>query len=122
MTIDDMINIKSCNIDKTTGIEISHREKNQRIIDLLGFENVKKCIPFTLDEIKKALPNDQYLNNLSIENWRTASGVIVNDYACTSYIVSTPLVSLYRKHGINCFSQSDGVSLLKECARIWTEL
>lgn len=122
MNINDLIGLKSCNIDIVTGLEVSHREKYQRVINLLGFENVKKCIPFTLAEIKKALPHDEYLNNLPIKKWRDASGVYVNDYSGETKIFTTPLICLYRKHGINSFSQSDGVSLLKECAKIWTEV
>lgn len=122
MNINDLIGLKSCNVDSVTGLEVSYREKYSRIIRVFGFENVKNCIPFTLSEIKKALPKDAYLNNLQIKKWCAASGVYVNDYSGEVKVFNCPLVALYRKHGINSFSQSDGVCILKECARIWAEI
>ena len=121
MNINELTNIDSRGNDKITGKAIGHEENMHRIIAVLGYENVKRCIPFSLAEIKAALPRDRYLNNLSISKWRNASGVYVNDCSGTTRIFYTPLVGLYRAHGINCFSQSDGVSILKECARLWAE-
>ena len=35
--------------------EIEHHEKYQTIINALGYEEVKKCVPFSLDEIEKSM-------------------------------------------------------------------
>ena len=44
--------------------EIEHHEKYQTIINALGYEEVKKCVPFSLDKIEKSMKEDIYLNNL----------------------------------------------------------
>ena len=95
-----------------------HKEKYQFLINYLGYDEVKKCIPFTLAEIKKALPRDEYLNNLPLAKWDRAAGFSPNS-SC-KYIGSR-LTLLYKEKGITAFSCSNGVSLLKECARMWAE-
>lgn len=120
MTINDLANVHYCNIDNATGKEISHREKYRRVISALGYENVKKCIPFSLDEIKEALPKDKHLNNLSMKKWDSAAGFIC-EYGKAIFIGS-PLIYLYHKNGVNAFSPSDGVCILKEAARLWVEM
>jgi len=83
-----------------------HKEKYQFLVNYLGYEEVKKCIPYSLAEIKNALPKDTYLNNLPLVNWDGAA-------------VGSSLRSLYRKNGITSYSICNGVSILKECARMW---
>ena len=50
------------------------RKKYQIIIQALGFENVKQCIPFSEEELKKAYKTDEHFNNLSMRNWDLAAG------------------------------------------------
>lgn len=120
MTINDLANVRNADVDNTTGKRISHSEKYQRIIKALGYEDVKKCIPYTIDQIKKALPQDKHLNNLPIKEWDVASGVYVsNSPGARPIITGSPLTVLYRKAGVTSFSQSNGVSILKEAARMW---
>lgn len=121
MTLKDLINVDAYGRDKITGKDIPYEEKYEKIINILGYENVKRCIPFTQDEIKKALPEDQHLNNLSMKKWDAASGVYVNNATGKAVITGSMLTMLYRAHGVNCFSQSDGVCILKVCARMWAE-
>lgn len=83
-----------------------HKEKYQFLVNYLGYEEVKKCIPYSLTEIKNALPKDEYLNNLKLTAW---------DNAATGY----KLYALYRKKGIKSASLCNGVCILKECARMW---
>ncbi len=110
--------------DLTTGLEISHEEKYTRIVNALGYEKVKRCIPFTLKEIKKALPKDEHLNNLPIKKWDNASGIYI-PYGQTSssaiQFIETPFSKVYRDAGVTSYSQSDGVCILKQCARMWAE-
>lgn len=119
MNINEFIGIDSFGKDKQTGFDVGHEEKYQRIIFALGYEEVKKCIPFSRDKIVKALKTDKYLNNLSMKLWDAESGIYVNNHTGKATITGSRLVELYRKHGINCFSQSDGVCILKNCARMW---
>lgn len=96
-----------------------YKEAVQFKINYLGYENVKKCIPFTLAEIKNALPKDEYLNNLPISKWDKAAGFIQSGSNCN--FIGSPLTNLYRQKGVNAFSCAQGVSILKECARMWAE-
>lgn len=100
------------------GTEPTHKEKQTLIIEKLGgLEAIKPYIPFTFDEIKEALATDEHLNNLSMKKWDYASGFVSDGQYCK--MIGTGIVSLYRKHGINSFSLSDGVSLLKNASILW---
>ena len=118
MNIDERIGIKN-GLDMETGAKVEHREKYRRIIDLLGYEDVRRCIPFTLDELKKAIKTDVNLNNLPLKRWDAAAGFSCPQGEC--YLIHSQLTNLYRKAGINAFSCCDGVCILKECARLWVE-
>ena len=96
-----------------------HKEKMQFLINYLGYEDVKKCIPFSIAKIKKGIKKDEHLNNLPLKEWDKAAGLIsIGGYV---HRVPSQLVNLYRQHGINAFSQADGVCILKECARMWAD-
>lgn len=97
--------------------EMNYEEQYEKIIMALGYENVKKCIPFSLEQIKKALLKDEYLNNLPMKKWDIESGFIYKHGDCV--FVGSPLVKLYHKIGVNAFSNSEGVAILKQCARMW---
>lgn len=97
-----------------------HREKYQMIVRALGYENVKKCIPFTLKQLKTAYGSDIYFNNLPIRKWDYAAGFIASGTKCD--YVGSSLTRLYLlKCNVNTFSCSIGVCILKECARMWCE-
>ena len=96
-----------------------HTEKLQFLVNYLGYEQVKKCIPFTIAQIKNALVKDKHLNNLPLEEWDRAAGLI--SVGGNVQRVPSMLVNLYRQHGITAYSQSEGVCILKECARMWAE-
>lgn len=95
--------------------DLSHEEKYGRIIDALGFENVKKCLPFTEDEIRKAYAEDKHLNTLPLKKWSLAAGFETNGSDVKH--VGSPLTFLYSAIGVNAYSCSEGVCILKECAR-----
>jgi hypothetical protein len=119
MNINERIGLNWQQVDIATGEKLTHREKYKRIIDVLGYEDVKRCIPFTLDEIRKALKKDENLNNLTLKRWDAAAGFSCPRGEC--YLIHSQLTNLYRKAGINAFSCSDGVCILKECAKLWAE-
>ena len=100
----------------TMEADAPHKEKYQFLINFLGYEEVKKCIPYSLAEIKNALPKDEYLNNLPLYKWDKAAG-FSPDSSCK--FIGSKLTLLYREKGLTGFSCSNGVSLLKECARMW---
>lgn len=95
------------------------QKKHALIINALEYEAVKKCIPFNLDDIKKAFAIDKNLNSLSLSKWDHAAGFITSGLKCN--FVGSQLTSLYSKIGVTSFSCADGVCILKQCARMWAE-
>lgn len=121
MTIKEAIGVKNCNIDAETGRKLEHSEIYGRAIDYLGgLEVVKQYIPFDLETLKKAYKRDRYFNNLSMSRWDRMSGFINNGATCT--FIGGGIWYLYRQHRINSASNSNGVCILKEAARLWVEM
>lgn len=116
MTFNELCGVRSGNIDRETGVEITHQEKYRRAINALGgLEAVIPFIPFGKAAIAKALHDgDEYLNSLRLAEWDRASGFGRNYQPTWG-----GLWELYRKHGVTCASNSEGVCLLKEAARMW---
>ncbi len=108
MTLEQVINIRNCDIDITTGEKLTHSEIYTRAINLFGgLDQVIPLIPFTIEEIKTALDNhDEYLNTLPLRTW---------DYAANSI-----KGKLFRV-GVTVSSLSQCVCILKEAARQWAE-
>lgn len=104
--------------------DMTHSQKFQAIVDALGYEQVKRCIPFSIAIIKIALAEDEHLNNLDLYKWDVASG-FTNPYRFSrgykNIYTGSPLTRLYAKIGVTSFSNADGVCILKECARMWAE-
>lgn len=95
--------------------ELEYKEKYAKIIEALGYEEVKKCIPYTLDQLVESYRTDKAFNNLRLDTWDKAAGFINERY------VGSYLTSLYKKIGVTTFSNAVGVSILKECAKMWVE-
>lgn len=96
-----------------------HKEKYQYIINLLGYDKVKNCLPFSLEEIKKALKTDKYLNNLPIKTWDNAGGW--EQRGADMIRIGSRLQNLLLSRGINAYSPASCVCILKECARMYAE-
>lgn len=109
MTLDQVINIKNCDVDITTGERVSHKEKYTRLINAVGgLDAVILHIPFSLTSIKNAIKNhDEYLNTLPLRTWDFAAENVKD--------------LMYRKARITSSSLSERVCLLKEAARQWAE-
>lgn len=114
----DYMNVNAFHIHKETGKEITHAEFYNTIVDALGYAAVKQYIPFTLEQLKEAYKTDKSLNNLPLKNWDYAAGFVWRESSLgTSYTrVPNSLTTLYKKIGVNSFSSSDGVCILKACA------
>lgn len=120
MTLSEFMGVKNADIDIETGKKMTHREIYRRCIERLGGLNaVKPFIPYSLAQIRQALPHDEHLNNLPISKWDWASGFNCRGGDCT--LIGGGIVALYREHGINAFSCAQGVCILKEAAREWVE-
>lgn len=120
MDIDKAIRVHRGNIDMDTGEQLSHSEIYGRIIDKLGgVDAVWKCVPFTLEQVQQALKTDEHLNNLPIREWDMASGWISYIAQGREYFAPrhSRLRTMLQDVGITCYSCSQGVCILKECAR-----
>ena len=114
------------NIDKKLGLDfktkwdLSHSEYYQRVINLLGYDKVKECVPFDLDTLVKAYEKDHAFNNLKLSTWDYAGGfhVYQTRYEEKVVPVNSRLRYLLKEAGINHYSCSEGVCILKECARM----
>lgn len=103
----------------SNGEELSHSDKYSKIVLALGYENVKKCVPYSPDEIKKAIVEDKYLNTLPIKKWDIAAGFRTDGSQCI--LIGSRLTGLYNRIGVTSYSCADGVCILKECARMMCE-
>ena len=134
MTFSEFIGIKNANIDVETGEVLSHKEVYRRAIERLGgLGAIKPLIPFSIEQIRKALANgDEYLNSLSLNVWDYAAGF--RKYSTYHYVGSQKYTDteeydpnsskiwyLYKAFGITSASCAEGVCLLKEAARMWAE-
>lgn len=121
MTIKEAIRVKNANIDMDTGRKLEHSEIYGRAIDYLGgLEAVKQYIPYGLETLKKAYKEDKCFNNLSMRTWDMVAGFISEGARCN--FIGGGIWNLYKQHGINSASCSDGVCILKEAARLWVEM
>lgn len=98
-------------------LDIPHDERYEAIVNAIGYEDVKQCIPYSLDRLKEEFKKDKYMNGTGIGKWDIAAGFICQ-YGNAKYIGSR-LTALYRRIGVDTFSPSDGVCILKCCARMW---
>lgn len=117
--------VKDKNIYEVLGLSVDtpHRDKYKAYLDFVGFDNVIKYVPFSEEQVAKALEKgDDALNTLSIKKWNAATGIeiIRNDttHAGRAIVRGYGVVDALAKAGITASSQAECVSLLKEAARI----
>lgn len=99
---------------------IPHETVMNNAINVLGLDALAQLVPFTVDEVKAALAaGDTALNTLPIKKWDMASGFIING----NHVQPIPcqLSALLSQHGIDAWSPSQCVSLLKTVARLIAE-
>ena len=114
MTLDEAVGIKTLR-DVVTGKELSHEERMDRYIEFLGgLEEVEWYIPFDIDMLAEKYKEDRHFNNTPMKTWDYASGF--REDGIDVVMIGTGIVNLYRKYGITCYSNSDGVSILKRAA------
>lgn len=88
---------------------IEHYERQDLLMNIIGYEKLKEYVPFRKEEIQKAIVSDIYLNNLSLGAWDSMSHRLTHLIAKAKKEVDPNY-----KGGA---SLSDGVSLLKYVAR-----
>lgn len=125
MTLKEFADVDSFYRDIETKREISYTEYMHRIIDKLGLENIARHIPFDVDCLKEKFKRDKNFNNTTMQAWDVAAGFIpyINKKTHTLEYNQTHsgLAYLFIANRITCFSVSEGVSVLKETARILCE-
>lgn len=118
MTIEKALGLKSME-----RFNYDHSTYYGMVINLIGFEKVKGCVPFTEEEIRKAYKKDKHLNNLLMKTWDYAGGFAVTETRYDQYItpINSTLRRLLKEAGVTCYSCAEGVCILKECARRMVE-
>lgn len=114
-TIENMLGLKPME-----RFNFTHEEYFDKVIDALGYDAVKRCVPFGVETLAKKIKRDKHLNNTPMREWDRASGFItyVDRWGAEQVEpVDSPLRKLLREHGCNCYSNSEGVCILKNCAR-----
>lgn len=94
----------------------------EKEINILGFDKVCECIPFSVAEVRLALSKgDEYLNTLPIAEWDRAVGISENRR--TGYIThfASKLKSLCKANGVS-LAPAQMVCMLKSCARKLAEM
>ncbi len=114
MTFDDVVGNRSDYKDGDC-----YRQYCQKIIEAMGIRNVRDCIPFSEEELREAYKEDEHFNNLSKQKWDAAAGFDTGRKGDRCRFIGSRLTRLYwDKLRVNQFSCSEGVCILKECARM----
>ena len=122
MNLKEFANVDAFYRDIDTGKILSWREYMWRIIEKLGIEKVKPYIPYGVDHLKEKIKEDINFNNTKLVTWLAAAGFRseINKRTQSETIIPLHcgLSTLFVQNGITCFSPADGVSVLKEAARM----
>jgi len=125
MTLKEFANVDSYYRDLDTGQEISWRDYMRRVIDKLGFDNVKYYIPFELDYLKEKYKTDINFNNTPLRVWDAASGFHPKADNKTKVLeykrMRVGIANLFVRKDIRTYSPSECVCVLKEAARMLCE-
>lgn len=84
-------------------------------IEDLGFEELVRCLPYTLEVLHEKYKDDKHFNNTSLKAWDLASGFIVTGNRVS--LCGSTLRAMLLEKGINTYSCAEGVCLLKFVAR-----
>lgn len=101
-----------------------HQGAYNALINHIGYDRLRACIPMEDDEITEKYKKDPYLNNVPISRWDAWTGnfAYVTKYGTQEYKrYPSTVKDLMNKVGITCFSVSECVSLLKNTARMCAE-
>ena len=102
-------------LEKNMDAIMAEARKGRAIEFLGGLDDVARFVPFPVETIRMKLKDDPHLNNTAMSKWDAASGFVCRGIDCK--FIGGGILELYRQHGINAASNSDGVCILKEAAR-----
>ena len=84
-------------------------------VEDLGFEELVRCLPYTLEVLQEKYKDDKHFNNTSLKAWNFAAGF--NIMGSLIFLYRSTLRTMLLKKGINAYSCAQGVHLLKSVAR-----
>lgn len=109
MTIDQKLNLKNP----------SFNERMDKLVEYIGIDSIIPYIPATKEEVKEAAQISKSLNSIPLSKWDRAAGYSVEGVRVTNCGYGAN--RLFITSGINCYSLSECVSLLKHAALKWIE-
>lgn len=110
MTIGELIHVTD-----SQRLSMDWEKYYDKTIQALGYEAVKRCVPFPLEELRNMYKSDRNFN-IRQKIWQNASGVAFSEATGKCYFIASPLRDLFHNKGVTIWSQSEGVSILKRCA------
>lgn len=121
MTFNEFVGIDNRGKDLATGEKLTHSEKYGRAIRRLGVAEVWRYVPYDVDILCDKYRDDPHFNNTPIRTWDWAAGfeTYVDRKKGTEEIrwLHSGLSQYMVRHGVNTFSPTECVCVLKECAR-----
>lgn len=99
--------------------DLGHEDYYRAIIKALGPAKVRKLIPFSLEQLRASYEQDKAFNTslTPLTVWDYASGFRTKTNTALCEHIGSPLTALYASIGVDCYSNSEGVSILKQAAR-----
>lgn len=93
-----------------------HRSKYGAAVADIGLEQIRKLIPWSKEELTEAYQKDKHFNSINIDKWDRIAGY--SEDRRTGFLSSfgSPLKRMLSSAGVNCFSCSELVCVLKEAA------
>lgn len=126
MTVKDFAGVDSYLREIKTQKPLDHDDYMLRVIKRLGISNIKPYIPYDIETLLKCYKKgDTSFNTTNISVWDNAGGFYKSknnktgtlDYCFNGY----GLGYLLRQNGINAYSPSETVCILKAAARMLCE-
>ncbi len=96
---------------------VIHEEKYKKAVTDIGFDKIRSILPWSDEQLVDAYKADKHFNSIKISEWDRIAGYHEDRKtgALTSY--NSPLKDWIYKAGIDYFSCSELVCILKEAAR-----
>ena len=109
--------------DEKYGSSVKNPNCYHDAVNDLGFDNVRRLLPWTDKELFASYTVDEHFNTKStpIDAWDRIAGYSENHITGALTSFGSPLKGMLYKAGVNCFSCSQLICMLKEVAKITVE-
>ncbi len=102
--------------EKYGNADTPHREKYGRAVSDIGLDNIRNMLPWDKKELVDAYAKDEHFNCLPLKEWDRIAGYYENSRTGELFSHRSLLKDLLYKAGVNYFSCSECVCVLKEAA------